>query len=177
MIIAIAGRARSGKDTAAQVLVSEGFSVIRFADPLKDMLRALLASAGYIPDQIESHIEGDQKLRSIPELCDVTARFLMQRLGGEWGRDTIHKDLWVRLALTRAAKYRDTVIPDCRHFNEADAIRNAGGTVIRVTRPGIVKLDHQSENFIDSLNVDFEIVNDGTLDDLQQKVLKIVSRL
>src|ERR1700740_2074934 len=37
-VVAISGWKRSGKDTAAEVLIKEGYKRVGFADPLKDMV-------------------------------------------------------------------------------------------------------------------------------------------
>jgi dephospho-CoA kinase len=40
-LVGLTGYARSGKDTAAQVLINDGFNRVAFADPMKNMLYAL----------------------------------------------------------------------------------------------------------------------------------------
>lgn len=133
MIIALTGYAGSGKSTAAKHLVDRhGFTLVKFAGPLKSMLRCLGLG--------DREIEGDLKEQPHPVLCGQTPRRAMQTLGTEWGRNLIGSDLWVRVAMESALAVLDqggrVVIDDCRFENEAAAIKAAGGTIIRINRPG-----------------------------------------
>lgn len=131
-LIAFTGLAGSGKSTAAKYLVeNHGFTRVRFAGPLKDMLRALGLD--------ESEIEGDRKETPCELLGGKTPRKAMQYLGDEWGRQLIAQDLWIRAfnaALAKVPVGTPVVVDDARYPNEADAIVAAGGVLVRVTRPG-----------------------------------------
>jgi hypothetical protein len=69
-----------------------------------------------------------------------------------------------------------TVITDVRFTNEATAILAAGGTVIRVTRPGVQPAnDHVSETQLDKSDlIAHTIINDGTVSQLHEKILSVV---
>lgn len=131
-LIAFTGLAGSGKSTAAQHLVkTHGFTRLRFAGPLKDMMRALGLT--------EAEIEGDRKETPCELLGGKTPRYAMQTIGTEWGRDLIASDLWIRAfnaALAKVPEGVPVVVDDCRFPNEADAIVAAGGVLVRVVRPG-----------------------------------------
>lgn len=131
-LIAFTGLAGSGKSTAAKHLVDRhGFTRIRFAGPLKDMMRALGLT--------EAEIEGDRKEIPCELLGGKSPRYAMQTIGTEWGRDMIASDLWIRAfnaALTKVPEGMPVVVDDCRFPNEADAIVAAGGVLVRVVRPG-----------------------------------------
>lgn len=131
-LIAFTGLAGSGKSTAAKHLVDHhGFTRIRFAGPLKDMMRALGLN--------EREIERDLKEKPCELLGGKTPRYAMQTVGTEWGRDLIAPDLWIRAfnaALAKVPAGTPVVVDDCRFPNEADAIRVAGGALVRVERPG-----------------------------------------
>ena len=65
---------------------------------------------------------------------------------------------------------------DMRFQNEIDMIHQLGGIVIKLTRPSINNTDaHESEKNIDNLKGDFNIINDGTLEELYKKVDEIIS--
>jgi hypothetical protein len=172
MILALCGPAGCGKSTAAAYLEeAHGFVRVRFAGPLKAMLRAFLAEAGTPPAEIERMIEGDRKQAPAPELAGRTPRYVMQTLGTEFGREMIHPDLWTMAwaAAARAALDRGVpgvVVEDCRFPNEVDAVRALGGTVVQIRRPvGALALDpHPSEG--QALAVDATIANVGPLGDL-----------
>lgn len=162
-IIGLAGRKRSGKDTAAIAL--QGYDRVSFAKPIKTMLRVLLSAAAVPSKDIERMVEGDLKEVPTPALGGHTPRHAMQTLGTEWGRQMISNTLWIDTALAdAAASGYGTVITDVRFANEAAAIKAAGGVVIRVERPnrpiGVLE-DHPSETAIDTLDVDFVLVNDA----------------
>lgn len=181
-LIGIAGRRRAGKDTAALVLLDKGFTLIKFADPLKAMIRTLLRAAGIEFNALQQYIEGDQKETPLATLCGKTTRFAMQTLGTEWGRKTLGENLWIQVAISRAALSSSVVISDVRFPNEAAAIKRMGGTIIKVIRSEQpLYMDgvdgHASEADTDLISADFTVVNNSTIEDLHKKVLSIANKL
>jgi len=154
-IIGFTGHLGCGKTTAAKVLIKEyGFVRVRFADVLKRMLKKL----GLTDEQVD----GNEKEKSCDLLDGKTPRFAMQTLGTDWGRSMIDPNIWVRAAMLTISKISDkdlkVVIDDCRFLNEAVAIKEAGGSVIRVLRDGYEGDDHQSEREMDGIKPDVTIV-------------------
>ena len=83
-LIGIAGQARSGKDTLASYLLDNLDGVwlrSSFADPLKEMLRAIGVDCS------------DDAKAVVSDVYGVTPRHMMQTLGIEWGRHTIDNDI------------------------------------------------------------------------------------
>lgn len=175
-LVAFIGLRRSGKDSAAQALVQQGWQLVRFADGLKEMLRAYFRYVGVCPDDIEAMIEGHLKEEPTHLLGGKTTRWAMQSLGTEWGREMIYPDLWVNSVLAHASLYHNVVLSDCRFPNEAEAVRQQGGKLIRIERAGLVVDTHPSEQLIATIPADFTIFNDSTLDDLRNKVLQLVNQ-
>lgn len=129
LLIAFTGRAGAGKSTAAQYLIEhKNFVRLRFAGPLKAMLRALGLT--------DREIDGDLKEQPCDTLCGRTPRRAMQTLGTEWGRELIAPDLWVSLFARDAELHRlagvSVVCDDLRFPNEAATIRKLGGKIIGV---------------------------------------------
>lgn len=159
-LIGITGRAGSGKSTAADVLLKAGWARVKFADPLKNMLRAIGLS--------DRHIEGD--LKEVP--CDLlqgkTPRWAMQSLGTEWGRQCIGEGLWLDLARREIAltiaQGVPVVVDDVRFENEAQLIRDLGGTILQITRGNAETPSHASEA---DLAGDIVYRNNGTRAELQ----------
>lgn len=123
MIIGLAGKAGSGKDTVADYLVANyGFEKISFSKPLKDMLSA----AGF-PEPTNR----DDKETNIPGY-NFSWRHMAQTLGTEWGRVCLDQNFWVDTAMRGVYSNKNYVFSDVRFENEADAIRKAGGIVIHL---------------------------------------------
>lgn len=149
-VVGLAGLAGSGKSTASTFLQSKGHNLVKFAGPLKDMLRAI----GYTEDEVE----GGKK--EVPGIGGKTPRHAMQTLGTEWGRKCMGEDFWINLWRSRAAN-GNVVVDDCRFANEAAAIRSLGGIVIKLEGRGGIAGGHSSEalDFI----ADAVVPNTGTI--------------
>lgn len=165
-LVGFTGLKGSGKDTAGSVFVDHGWELMKFADPLKAMLRTLLEMRGC--GDTNRYIEGDRKESATPYFMGKTARHAMQTLGTEWGRNLIDDALWIDTLERRAARAfasgQGVVVTDVRFPNEVAAIKRLGGRVFRVMRAhqgGPVKADlHDSEDQVLRLPVDGEILND-----------------
>lgn len=177
-IVGLTGRKYHGKDTAAQVLVEHGYKQMRFADPLKNMLRAFYRTCGAPLDIIERKIEGDLKESPCRYLCGRTPRYAMQTLGTEWGRALIDDCLWVNALKIRCADADKVVVSDVRFGNECAAIHDIGGMVLRVDaskRVGINAFsNHASETAIDTLPVDGSVDNNGKIETLRGTLAEIL---
>jgi MOSC domain-containing protein YiiM len=55
-----------------------------------------------------------------------------------------------------------------------EAVVEKGGITIRVIRPGTVTEKHPSETALDDAKFDYEIINDGTMEELVKKVREIL---
>ena len=169
-VIGLHGRARAGKDTAANfILAHRGGYIYSFADPIRKMLAPLGI------DMNDPYWQA-RKEQVIPAL-GVSPRRLMQTLGTEWGRQLINPDLWLILAKQLLLNYGPgMVIADVRFENEAAWVREQGGRVIHIERPDNVAVEaHASEAGIvfKGEEGDIKIVNGGSLEDLQQTIREV----
>lgn len=168
-LIAFTGPAGCGKSTAAQVLMGKGWQRVKFASILKDMCRAM--------GMTEEMIEGYDKEKPQAVFGGQTPRFIMQTLGTEWGRKTISPDLWVSITKAEIQRQLDVghnvVVDDCRFDNEADCIRFLGGVVVSIDGRGGISGAHESESGVTS---DYVIDNNGTLEDLEDEVERLVAK-
>lgn len=175
MIVGICGAAGAGKDTIAAWLASNhGFRRIAFADPLYEMLEVFTG----LPE--ERLRDRDQKEAAI-DWIGRSPRQLLQSLGTEWGRRHVADDVWIRLALQRARQSLFVAIPDVRFDNEAVAIKEAGGFIWNVVRPGVTCLDpstarHSSERGIAPHLIDDVVLNDGDVQRLCGRVDAAVAK-
>jgi len=170
-VVAFTGLAGSGKSTAADYLVSRGYQRVKFAGPLKAMMRALGLS--------EAHIEGELKELPTPLLAGRTPRYAMQTIGTDWGRDMIGPTLWTDLWRATVSDVLDhggrVVCDDCRFANEVEAVRGVGGRVIRLHGRGGIAGGHASES--QDFPVDCEVVNDGDMESLRAKLDEALPRV
>ncbi len=180
-LIAFTGPAGSGKSTAASALVEEGWVRVKFADPLKSMLRAFYASCGLEHNPyIEARIEGDMKEEPDPFLRGRTPRHAMQTLGTEWGRCQIAQDLWVaaweQKVLSLFNRELDVVVDDCRFANEAEAVRRLGGKIVMLEgRSAGIGTGHASEAL--PFEPDMRVQNTTSLEQFLHDVVYIFDRI
>jgi len=85
----------------------------------------------------------------------MSARDIMQFIGTDIFRK-LKPNVWVDSTLKKIAKEQPelAIITDCRFPNEVEAIKLAGGKVIRLTRSPFVS-DHISENILNKENYDW----------------------
>ena len=179
MIIALCGLKGSGKTTLAKLLSNEERSSLRrpfyynrlsFAKPLYLMLETLLAYQGATEEEV-IYILGKGKEEKTHYLDGQTPRHALQTLGTEWGRVLISSDIWTNSLCKAATLFPNIVIDDLRFLNEAGAIRNLKGKLIRIERPGIEPdLGHISELEQFRIDVDWVIANDGEPDDMLREL-------
>ena len=141
MIIGICGFQGSGKDTIADYLQNiYGFKRDSFAATLKDAVAAVF---GWDRELLEGRTTESRVWREQVDpwwaqrlgMPDLTPRLVLQKWGTEVARKSWHDDIWIASLENKLAKaHNDIVITDVRFPNEIAAVRNAGGTVIRVVR-------------------------------------------
>lgn len=175
-IVAFAGRKQSGKSTSAEFLIKEyrqkslSFERYSFADTLKKVCVEVL---GLSPEQCYGTDEQKNQLVNCQwDGKQLTGREVMQILGTEWFR-TMQPNVWADATIRRIfADGADlAVIDDCRFPNEVDAVKKAGGIVIKLNRD-LYKSDHASETALDRKNYDelnFDAVIQSQFMDLETK--------
>ncbi len=79
--------------------------------------------------------------------------------------------------VVKCSKYPNWIITDTRFPNEAEAIKKAGGIVIRVDRPGVKPInDHPSEIGLDKWKFDYKIANVSDIKALSLSVRIILEK-
>lgn len=164
MIIGIAGKKRAGKDTlAAGLSAALGLPRDSFAAPIRAFVGQI---TGMRPEELEA-----SKETPLAWLDGMTPRRMMQTVGTEWGRQSVHSELWVRSLFARAPR-SGVIVSDVRFPNEADAILARGGIVFRVNRLGQGAGDeHLSEVPLPDHLVTVELFNDSTPERLVEAAL------
>jgi len=119
----------------------------------------------------------------------MSVREFLQKLGTEAMRNGLHTNVWVNalfadykmsyiqhpdIEYVDHKAYPNWIITDMRFPNELEAVIKKGGITIRVVRPGTVTGEHPSETALDNTTFDYEIINDGTMEELVKKVKEIL---
>jgi hypothetical protein len=170
------------------------FEIKKFAGKLK-LIGSILS--GIVADQFE-----DQEFKKLYMGVDwdMTYREFLQKLGTEAMRDGLHVNVWVNALFAdykciggkmipvpkedeynpKYREYPNWIITDMRFPNEMEAVEQRKGITIRVHRDlhngnaHISPIPHASETALDDAKFDYEIINDGTLEDLVEKVKEIL---
>ena len=120
---------------------------------------------------------------------ETKPRQLLQDLGTELIRKQIDEYFFIKRIIQDIdiySRYFDIItISDGRLPEEFEEITKAypETVTIHVTRPGYVshltkdQKAHVTEALVDEIEYDYEIVNDGTLDDLQKKAIELVQTI
>lgn len=162
-LVGLHGKARCGKDTAANFLCERfGFIKGSFAAPIRAFIAVLIGAEG--PGELEAI-----KDQPHPILGGKTPRHAMQTLGTEWGRQLICPDLWLNV-LERETRQlldegKDVVITDVRFDNEAALIHRLGGVVVNIVRPDQKEIEgsaHASEAGVKPELYDAIVLNTGS---------------
>ena len=175
MILGITGHARHGKDTTADFLCELcGFRKVALADRMKKVCAIIFGWD-------DRYLYGDLKDVVDPR-WGISPRHALQTLGTQWGQFELgkHDDfsrvtgrlLWTRSTLDKIADDERVVVSDVRFPHEAEAIRERGGKIIMIRRPGWpVDMSHESELAIEEIRADYVIRNGGTLDAIRDEVI------
>ena len=166
-VILISGKAQHGKDTSASIikrsLEDEGFKVIisHYADLLKYICKTFFGWDGK---------------------KDEYGRRLLQYVGTDVIR-TRAPSYWVDFLSEFFYIFSDewdyVIIPDTRFPNEITKMREAGFDTIhlRVKRDNFEsplteeQQKHPSETALDAVEPDFWLINDGSIEDLERRIM------
>lgn len=158
MKIAIGSKSRTGKDTIADILLQEyGGTKLAFSDALYDI-------SGYVQEKLSRPVQKDPKL--------------LQTIG-ESLKDVYGRSVWVTYLENELRRTKGNIfVTDLRFPEEWEMLKKNGFLMINVERPDrpITRdPNHISEIALDKNDFvwDFIVCNDGSLDDLKEKVFEI----
>lgn len=173
-IILLGGKANSGKDSSAEMMAkyyrSRGLDVVN------------IQIAYYIKMYAKNIAKWDGDNETKP-------RQLLQDLGTELIRKQIDEYFFIKRILQDIdiySRYFDVItISDGRLPEEFASIKLAypETVTVHVTRPDYnshltkKQKEHLTEKFVDEIEYDYDIVNDGTLEDLDKKVIELVQQI
>lgn len=158
MIIAFAGRKQSGKTTSCEFVQSlftnKKTKIYNFADPLKQLCIDIF---GLTYNQCYGTDENKNELVDCywPGIdSKMTAREVLQYVGTDVFRAMQH-NVWSSATIRLIQKEQPDIalIADCRFPNEVEAVKNAGGLVVKLNR-NLYESTHASETALDATNYD-----------------------
>lgn len=190
-------------DKIIEIAKSKGLKVgkMAFADRLKDMIAVLFdlprdQLAGFTP---ESRIWREQELPKWSKRLNkpITPRYLLQYFGTELLREQFCDTIWINCLMDSIEKsdLDMIIITDCRYPNEMKSLIDNGGKIIEVKRhtpdwyyevlnnptyipDGIHKSEYEWIRPLHCLKDEyyFEIDNNGTMDELFEKINDIYEK-
>jgi hypothetical protein len=179
-LICIIGNIGVGKSTVADIIKKYDYTELTFAGPVKEI--GLILGFDY------KNLYGSQEDKlELNKFWGVSGREFMQKFATNIMRDELSnhinmnmdgKTIWVRLCekkiLNLLEQNKKILVSDGRFPDEINMIKNLGGIIIKINRKNKYDIQHQSESYIDKLKADFIINNDGTLEELEENIIKII---
>lgn len=160
-IIGLCGRMGSGKDTVGKILNGYGYERRAFADGVRE-------EASLAFPELEDEIWAKPTSQRI--------RILLQWWGTEYRRHQSER-YWLDYLGRRLGNDDKYVITDVRFLNEAHFIRNIGGEIWKISgrQSAGIGIDKHSSELVDVIAADWEILNVGSRQNLQE-VVDIIMR-
>ena len=187
MIIVLSGGKQHGKDTFAEIFIKQfprlNFKRKAFADKMKEVAANLL-DCEY--DEIET-LKVLEDIKITDEACirqGTTMRKFLQRLG-QIVKDITNDDyIWCELLSEDMTAGSNYIITDCRFPFEAQYLKDLANSygvpvaVVKIHNPHVElgKDQHVSEQSFEQIEFDYIVENDGSLEDLQVKAIKLVDK-
>ncbi len=179
-VVALIGRARSGKDTVADYIADQlGCNKHALATPLKELVCAMFEIDMETLDKYKNEQYSlkaqklDRESYNIFEYpIDVSFRHILQRCG-DAQKAFFGLDVYMQKLALKMQDEDTVVVSDVRLVEEQRwLIDNTNVTFIKLHRNAEIGRDsaHRTESETDKLYHDYEIVNDGTIDELYAKI-------
>lgn len=181
MIIGFGHQREVGKDTAALIMsrylktqrTDLEIISIGFADPLYEVCTLLYSWAGF-RDKRYYDLYKDQKDIILTPI-GLTPREILIQMGTPAIREQVWDNTWLQYAMNRESDI--TFISDVRFPNEAQAIIDKGGKLVKIERPGLPEITDPNDpdnQLADWDAWDFTIENDGTLREFSAKCMEVL---
>ncbi|MEK4178543.1 dephospho-CoA kinase [Aeribacillus sp. FSL K6-1121] len=177
--LALCGKLRSGKSLVAGYLsLMHDFQPFAFGDALKNAFH-----------------------RAFPQIPRQPKPRAYYQSFGQWARATIGEDVWIDATMRKVDEYLAhnqcndplrVLIEDVRQQNEYDRLKREGFVFVRISAPDELRLErarkvgddfteadlaHETELLVDTFAVDYEVLNDGTVDELCAKIDVVIRQL
>lgn len=174
-VIGLVGKLQSGKTTSGDFILDFFKFKPCVRTSFANLLKEMILKAGLCT---EEELWGHKTEFS---------RLMLQKIGTEIIRNQVDPDFWIKRMIQEIEffnqKDSDTtiVIDDVRFINEAELIKSYNGTLIRINRPSLNQTGsehkHASEVEQDKIHADYNIINNGSLEDLRQQINHILKEI
>ena len=163
MVIGVAGKKRSGKDTFFNIIsetLGTRCNVKRYA----------------FADEVKAYAENYFKIPK-DKVKEEENRIYLQGIG-QMFREKVNRNYWVNFLMIKMmeSRLKDpnelSIITDVRYINEVEKILELENSLIlKVENPNIESYDsHISENDLNEYHFDYIIKNDSTMDVYEKRV-------
>lgn len=175
--IFICGGKQHGKSTLANIIVQHdpsGIKIESLADPIKRIGEMFGVNDDDNEDKDTTFVESLKRFK----------REVYQIIGTEIGRE-LDENVWIKKLDEKVfmlpKQYHTIVYPDMRFPNELQFSRSLKNAIIvRITRPNYKSSlvnNHKSEQFYNTFVPNYEIINDGSLQDYIEKCKVFVKEI
>ncbi len=170
-LIGLYGPSRAGKDSVAAVLEKDfGFQQKAMAGGIRDILLGLnpiiKADDGVVWELADLFDDSNGDWDIIKARSKESVDYMIRL--GQTCRDVLGETVWLNRVLPSGELKEPMCISDVRQENEYWAIKERGGVVWKVSRPGTEK--RGMDGLLDHLDFDAHIINRGSLVDLRGMV-------
>lgn len=173
--IALTGKLRSGKDTVAEHFVNSGFNAYKLSMGITEIIQR------FFPCDLKDGVKLREHYTTIGQgLRQLDDEVWLKRTWSEIQRNNI------------LFNYKNVIITDLRQKNEEEFLRDKGFIIVKVEAADFLRVErakksdqdfdvsqmyHETELSVDEIEADYTIGNEGTLEELTDKVNDLIVEL
>jgi hypothetical protein len=171
VLLGLGHTSRVGKDSVANLLIRDhGFARLAFADPIYSLVYSTRDSVKRLVDDI-----GWEQSKSVHGFVRRALVDMGSACRKEFGQDVFVELLAERLASIES--HVPVVVTDVRYRREVAALKDWGGFLVKISRPGISPLQNHSDQALSTFDDwDLELVNDVPLIRLDSLVDELIHK-
>lgn len=171
----------SGKGEVLKVFQEHGYQEITFARVVKETMMAFLIGLGVPEDIAYWHLYEEGK-EEVIDILGITGGQLLSTFATKFVRNTINENIWLWRGLDDITEYLEDnpeptgfISQDLRFFNEYEKC----DITIRLVRKGVDSHTRaeESEGNLEDVPHTYYVENNGTLEELHDKIEDIIKEI